>query len=213
LACNNQYPNRQICKTAALLYNSNATMTSDEITPKTDLPFNFGLASTRDTFLYTCERPGGDPGAEGGGGSSKLLSRMEAQPQIDFLRQRAVQNVLILLDDKELEHYEEPGLIQLYERAGIQVHRQPMGEEGAAQNILKIIQQMESNQQPIAAHCTHGMGRSGRVAAAWVSARYGLSPEEATMEVMDWARSEGIQRMGNANKLEEWLGGANLTEG
>ena len=36
----------------------------------------------------------------------------------------------------------------------------------------------EAAGEKVVAHCTHGMGRSGRVSAAWLAVRYGLSPEE-----------------------------------
>ena len=174
------------------------------ITPKTNLPFNFGPASTRDLVLFTSERPGRDPP------QGEKISAAQCQPQIDFFKANAVNNVLVLLDENELEHYQAPGLLQLYESAGIQVHIQPMGEPGASQRILSLISSVEKQQGKIAAHCTHGVGRSGRVAAGWVVARYNQSPLDATNEVMDFAAEKGIERLGHNDKLQTWLGDSNL---
>lgn len=174
------------------------------ISPKTDLPFNFGRASRRDRVLFTCERPGGDP-PEG-----ERITAEQCQSHISFLKAQMVNNVLVLLDENELDHYESPGLFQQYQSAGIHVHHQPMGDPGASQRILDIISSVEEQHGMIAAHCTHGMGRSGRVAAGWVAARYNQSPKDATEEVMVLAEEEGIERLGDVNKLQSWLGKSSL---
>jgi protein-tyrosine phosphatase len=183
-------------------------MTNDEIiTPKTDLLYNFGPASNRDSILFTCERPGGDLYS-----AEEKITREMAQPQITFMREQNIGHVLILLDGNEMEHYDEPGLTAWYQLAGIQVHRQPMGEPGASRRILELIDSMEKKENRIAAHCTHGMGRSGRVAAGWLVSRYGLSPEEATNEVVEVAMEKGIERMGNVSLLRAWLENDTLHE-
>eukprot|EP00545_Synedropsis_sp_CCMP1620_P008302 CAMPEP_0119010018 /NCGR_PEP_ID=MMETSP1176-20130426/4741_1 /TAXON_ID=265551 /ORGANISM="Synedropsis recta cf, Strain CCMP1620" /LENGTH=204 /DNA_ID=CAMNT_0006962611 /DNA_START=113 /DNA_END=727 /DNA_ORIENTATION=- len=183
---------------------------SETVTPKTDIPFNFGRASSRDEILYTCERPGGDPDLVGN--SNNKISMDQVTPQIDFMKQKGISHVLILLDDNELEHYETPNLLlEAYHKAGMVTHRQPMGEPGAAASILTIIKECSDdneqnrNVKKIAAHCTHGMGRSGRVAAAWLTEQYRLNPNEATDEVIAFARHMGIERLGNAEKLAAWL--------
>ena len=176
----------------------------ESTTPRTDIPFNFGQASSRDQILYTCERPGGDPDIKTGG----KISLDNVQPQVDFMKKQGISQVLILLDDNELfEHYETADLlIDAYQAAGMDTHRQPMGEPGAASNIMKIISNNCEQNNKIAAHCTHGMGRSGRVAAAWLSVQYNLDPSDATDEAMEYARTMGIERLGNAEKLATWMG-------
>ena len=60
----------------------------------------------------------------------------------------------------------------------------PMGEPGACESILASIASVEKLGKRCVAHCTHGMGRSGRVAAAWLCRRYELKAAEATHEAM-----------------------------
>jgi protein-tyrosine phosphatase len=80
-----------------------------------------------------------------------------------------------------------------------------MGEDNAAEKILAVIDQAEENGQRVVTHCTGGVGRSGRVAAAWLVHRYGLSPEEATKEVLEMAATAHVNRKGSAELLEAWL--------
>ena len=192
-------------------------------TPSTDLPYNFGLASSRDSVLYTCQRPGGDPTLhntnhtnDGSNQQTQQQQHVSSSPkisldgetaeQVKFMRLRGIQNVLILLEDIELEDYETPdGLLRLYESFGIKIYRQPMKEPGASKRILDILLEVESRNERIAAHCTHGMGRSGRVAAFWVASRYDQTPEEGTAEVMEFARANGIERMGDVENLKAWM--------
>jgi hypothetical protein len=132
-----------------------------------------------------------------------------------------ITEVLVLLDDNELECYEEPGLVALYEQYGFTVHRVPMGDPDAPARVLALLSSCHEDHPDhdddnknathhrsrirIVAHCTHGQGRAGRVAAAWLTHQYGLSPEDATAEVLNTALQMGITRMGSPSKLKAWL--------
>jgi protein-tyrosine phosphatase len=164
-----------------------------------ETPFNFGPASDRDTILFTCERPGGDQG-------DSMISNESVQTWIDYMKSQHIKHVLVLLDDNELENYQEPGLLKLYENGGLSYFRAPMGDEGASHRVVSFVKEKEMDGEKVVAHCTHGMGRSGRVAAGWVAARYGVSPEKATEEAMDTAIQHKIHRMGNSVLLTNWLG-------
>uniref|UniRef100_A0A7S3L959 protein-tyrosine-phosphatase n=1 Tax=Amphora coffeiformis TaxID=265554 RepID=A0A7S3L959_9STRA len=162
--------------------------------------YNFGPASSRDEIVFTCERPGADP--EGGG---KIPTTAVVQEWATFMKSKGIQRVLVLLSDGELGDYEEPGLLQCYTDLGFQVYRNPMGVEGSAPNAAKLLKEAERANEKVVAHCTHGKGRSGRVAAGWLIMRYGLSPQEATREAVQTAVQFGMERMGDAKLLEEWL--------
>lgn len=178
-------------------------MTTDEhdvvTTRNPETLHNFGPASSRDAVVYTSERPGGDPEHGAKIPTSKVMD------WIHFMQQQNVKQVLILLDDNELEVYEEPGLLALYEQHGFKAHHNPMGQQGSATNAEKILRAAKATNEKIVAHCTHGLGRSGRVAAGWLVMRYGLSPQEATDEALDAARKTGQERLGKVKSLETWL--------
>ena len=175
--------------------------TSEIITSrKPETLFNFGPASYRDSIVYTCERPGGDPE-----GDSKIpVSSVEEW--IVFMKRQGIQRVMVLLDENELEVYEQPpGLLQLYRDHGLQVHMNPMGFVGSAQHAEQLLNDAVAAEEKIVAHCTHGMGRSGRVAAGWLVMKYGLPPQEASVEAIETAIQYGVERMGNPTKLQAWL--------
>lgn len=157
-------------------------------------------ASSRDQTLFTAERPG----AEGTGGMT-MIPMKNVEEWIALMKESKIQHVLMLLDDNELQDYPEPGLVEIYKNAGFAVHHEPMLNTGAPNRIFDIIDKAELKGERVVAHCTHGQGRSGRVAAAWLVHRYGLSPEVATKEVMAHAEQDSIVRLGNHAKLEEWL--------
>lgn len=165
-----------------------------------DTPYNFGPASTRDDIVFTSERPGGDPPA-----ANVKVSMDAVQKQIDFFKAKGIRHVLILLDDHELDIYEPPGLITKYSENGLTVHRNPMGIAGSSENAKRILQKAMNRKEKMVAHCTHGMGRSGRIAAGWLVMQYGLTPSQATEEVLQTAREHGVERMGDVRALEQWL--------
>ena len=183
------------------------------VTPgSSDNPHNFGPASARDSFVYTCERPGGDMILESG---RKIPTLKVVSEWVEYMTApgRDIRHVFILLTDYELEAYEEPGLIAAYESHGIKVHHIPYASEKSYAKIMSELEFLENQQEDgastgnIAVHCTHGMGRSGRVAAGWLVHRYGLSVEEATEETLTAARNARVERMGSPLQLSEWIAG------
>ena len=170
------------------------------LTPKTDIPHNFGPISTTrsDQILFTAERPGH---ATLPGGVSKEV----VDEWVSFMTTSGIQHVLVLLDDNEMNNYPEPGLLKLYQDGGVKPHVVPMGSNGAYKRIMGILQDIEQKNEKAVTHCTGGVGRAGRVAAAWLSTRYNLTAQDATEETLEAALQAGIQRLGDVAKLEAWM--------
>jgi hypothetical protein len=164
--------------------------------------YNFGPASTRDSIVYTCERPGRDPQP-----GAKIDTSTVVREWKEFMShpERSIQHVLILVGDDELSVYDEPGLIQAYNDAGVTVHLIPLTSEKSFSKIMTVLDEIAEKKERIAAHCTHGKGRSGRIAAGWLVHKYGLSPEEATEETLAAARTYGVERLGAPKKLAHWI--------
>lgn len=182
-------------KTASSLF-----MMEPIFTPKTDTPFNFGPSAARDEILYTAERPGNPIISDDTKASAETVNEW-----IDFIKEKGIKHVLVLLDDNEFDTYEDPGLLELYKAGGLEYHHTPLGAEGAYENTVKILKQVEADGEKAVTHCTGGTGRAGRVAAAWLANRYELSPEEATKEAVDAAIEGGVHRLGNVEKLSKWM--------
>ena len=171
-------------------------------TPKTDIPFNFGPTAPRDTTLYTAERPGNSILSD----TVTSVTNEQVQEWIGFMKEQGIGHVLVLLDDNELEVYEEPGLLQLYQDGGLTPHQTPLGEDGAYGKITDILKDIDEKGEKAVTHCTGGTGRAGRVAAGWLtSSKYGLSAEEATKEAVESAIDSGVHRLGNVEKLQKWM--------
>ena len=172
------------------------------ITPLSkDNPHNFGPASARDIVVNTCERPGGEMKGQ------KIPTTEVVQKWIQFmsLPERNIKHVIILLSVSELEAYDEPGLVTAYEAGGITVHHVPYNSEKSYRKIMSILDSVFEKGENVVAHCTHGMGRSGRITAGWLVHKYGLSIEEAVEETLQAARAHGVERMGSPRQLTDWI--------
>ena len=137
-----------------------------------DTRYNFGRASPLDSVMHSAERPGNPPEKDG------RVSPEDVQEWINYMRdEQGVTNVIALLDEDEMAIYEEPGLQKMMAQNGMNFHVRPMGEEGAPEKIMSLIDEAEARGEKILCHCTGGIGRCGRVCAAWLVHRYELSPE------------------------------------
>lgn len=165
-----------------------------------ETPHNFGRASPLDSVMHSAERPGNPPEKDG------IVGTAEVQEWIDFIKGQGVTNVIALLEEKELAIYEEPGLQKMMSDNGMKWHRIGMGSDGAPKEILTLIEEAEARGEKVVTHCTGGIGRCGRACAAWLVHRYDLSPEVATLIVLDQAHKSGVQRLGHSEKLREWIG-------
>ena len=162
-----------------------------------ETPHNFGPASPLDQTLYTAKQPGIVV--------DDKISTESVQEWIDHISAQGVTNVITLLSDDELEIYEEPGLKALLEQAGMKCFISPMGDLGACDRVFTVVREAEAKGEKVVCHCTGGVGRAGRVAAGWLVHRYSLTPEVATLIVLDQAYQSGVKRLGHTEKLSGWL--------
>ena len=161
---------------------------------------NFGPASSRDAIVNTCQRPGGET-SDG----SKIDAMKSVEEWMELMTSKDIKHVFILLSHGELDDYTEPGLMAAYEAVGITAHHTPIASKGSYNHIMTKLDSLHDNGEKAVAHCTHGMGRSGRVAAGWLVYKYGLDAEEATEEVLETARHNGVERLGSVRLLKQWI--------
>lgn len=194
-------------KPSPSLFEKSTASTAEDVlepvkTPKTDIPHNFGPCTIkRDDILFTCQRPGTDPKEKGKG----VVPKEDVNKWLTFMKGNGITDVLVLLDENELEVYPDPGLLELYKAGGINPHLTPLSPDGAYNQIMDILREVEQRNGKAVTHCTGGTGRAGRVAAAWLATRYELTPSEATQETVDAAIDSGVQRLGHAEKLAGWM--------
>jgi len=194
---------RQIARNnaAAITYSDVLEMPEPIWTPGSDKTlYNFGPASSFDTVLYTAARPGNTSDKRA------KVTKGEVREWIRYVKSKGISVVLALLEEDEFEIYPEPGLLKMYEEAGITCHVTPLGEDGAFYKIMKIIEDAEESDKKVVTHCTGGVGRCGRVAASWLVYKYNLSPKKATANAIAQAFESGIVRLGDTKKLDAWIG-------
>jgi protein-tyrosine phosphatase len=134
-----------------------------------------------------------------------LLTCITLYRIVNFMKDKGVTNVIVLLDENEFDIYDYPGLLNIYEQQGIRFLRQSMDEANASKKIYSFVNNVKNMGGKVVTHCTGGIGRCGRVAAGWLVCEYGLSPEQATMETLEQAKVSGVTRAGDAKKLQAWL--------
>jgi len=153
--------------------------------------------------LFTSERPGNPPKDR----RYDQVSKHQVEDWIAFMKTKGIKHVLVLLENDDLENYPDGGLFELYKEGGLVPHHTRMGVEDAYENIMNILRNVEALNEKAVTHCTGGTGRAGRVAAAWLSTRHNLTPEDATDETVKEALDYGVQRLGDVEKLRKWMDG------
>lgn len=124
----------------------------------------------------------------------------------NFMRAHGITHVLSLLAPDELAAYTEP-VGPAMEAAGFVYRNVWMKRPGAAREALSALDAAAKSGGRAVVHCWGGGGRAGRMCAAWVAHRHGLSPEAAASRVRDAAAAAGAGRRADADSLEQFLRG------
>ena len=159
-------------------------------------PHNFGCCSHRDNTLFTAERPGHF--------KQDFPTEIIAD-WVKYMKGRGINHVLIIMEDDEFDVY-SVDLIDFYRKAGMQVYHIPYSSPDSYEQIMSLIQRLDSKGEKVVSHCTGGKGRCGRVACAWLCKKWSLTPLEASQEFIDQAVEHGLYRLGDVQKLKKWIG-------
>eukprot|EP00928_Gymnodinium_smaydae_P025014 TRINITY_DN20067_c0_g2_i2.p1 TRINITY_DN20067_c0_g2~~TRINITY_DN20067_c0_g2_i2.p1 ORF type:complete len:180 (+),score=50.79 TRINITY_DN20067_c0_g2_i2:113-652(+) len=161
--------------------------------------FNFSTASSRDAIVHGVERAGmrnefDKPGA---------IPPAAMKEWSDFMREQGVTRGITLMSDEEMTWWPEPGLLAagLLPRYDHVLTTAP----GAAKRIVSLLREAEEAGEKVVLHCCAGQHRTGMVLAAWLSERYGLSPEDAVEEMLAHAAANNVRRGASAEKLKAFL--------
>lgn len=113
---------------------------------------------------------------------------------IDYLQGEGIERVCCLLDEKHLQRYDN--LLDGYRTAfgADQVCHAPIpdmqtiDEQTLHETVLPFLRESDRQNQPVAVHCSAGLGRTGHVLALWLAAERGYSVEAAVDTVEDNGR-------------------------
>jgi len=85
-------------------------------------------------------------------------------------------------------------------------HSPSSSSSSSYHDLMHLIHTLDAQGDKVVVHCSGGKGRCGRVACAWLCQKWCLSPRAASQEFMDAACAHGLYRLGDVQKLKQWIG-------
>ena len=130
------------------------------------------------------------------GAAKPNYSETSVNRWLEFMQAQNIDRVCCLLEKKAVNRYQSNLLAAYKQQFGEQkVLWQPGIADFQIPNpkilieyIIPFLISAEQNRQKAVVHCSHGMGRTGIVLAAWLVSRRGLSNEEALSAVRQQKR-------------------------
>ena len=113
--------------------------------------------------------------------------RRDLDEDFALLRAVGVRRLLLLVDDAELRHWSDPGIVERGSAAGVAVIRHPIPDgqpPSSAAEMRAILKEIREGRAAgnVAVACMGGVGRTGTVAACAL-VEGGMTPEEAIATV------------------------------
>jgi protein-tyrosine phosphatase len=123
--------------------------------------------------------------------------RRELERDLDDLREAGVRWLLLLVDDRELERWGDPGIVERAASEGITIERRPLTDGTApasAEAMDEMLARVASAREhgDVAVACMGGVGRTGTVVACALI-RAGLSAAEAIRRVRQVRHPEAVE--------------------
>lgn len=163
--------------------------------------YRFGPATPDENIVFGACRPGYPSDSP----TSKMIDEW-----IEFMRERHIERVCCLLDEK-IEHYDK--LLNRYEQefgaesichAPITDH-ETISKPTLLETVLPFLREARTNSERAVVHCSAGIGRTGHVLALWLTHERGYNVKNAIEEVE--RKTCGKRNPCEATDIEqlEWL--------
>ncbi len=123
--------------------------------------------------------------------------RRDLATDLAALRAADVRRLVLLVEDRELERWGDPGIARRAGSAGVEVVRHPMSDGGVPGSIgemQRIIDEIEETRHTanVAVACMGGVGRTGTVAACALVAA-GMDAVEAIRHIRAVRHPEAVE--------------------
>ena len=150
---------------------------------------NFTPADRDELIVFGASRPGYP--------TRTLIADCVVNEWMDFMEEHGIKAVCCLLDQEQLDYYQNALLTSYRKRFGSEkVCSAPIPDYTFADEtllvtkILPFLATSVGQGEKVVVHCSAGMGRTGHVLAAWLVYGRGLSNQAA----LEAVRSSGAQR-------------------
>jgi len=167
-------------------------------------PYNFSAASSLDDTVVVACRPGAWPCAPHAPGATRI-GEVEVAAWASFAASKGVTRVLSLLSPDEVESYAAPVAAALAAKGITELANVVPKLPGAHAEAMAFLSAAHAAGARVLVHCWGSNGRAGRVAAAWLVHRHGLSTAAASAEVAATAAAARASRTADAPALEAFI--------
>ena len=124
---------------------------------------------------------------------------------IETIKDKGVSSILCLLSDNEFDQYGVNDLLEQYRQHQFTVMHSPIVDQSIPSfkqmdTILDFLDKAIANDEKVLIHCVGGIGRSGTVAACYLSTRHNMTAEDA----IDIVRQSRSPRMIENQRQEDF---------
>jgi protein-tyrosine phosphatase len=165
---------------------------------------NFTLAARDEVMVFGASRPGYP--------ARTIILDYVVNGWMDFMEAHGIKAVCCLLDQEQLEFYQNALLTSYRKRFGSEkVCSAPIKDYTLADEtilitkILPFLSASVERGEKVVVHCSAGMGRTGHVLAAWLVYSRGLSNQEALEAVCSSGARRNPCEASGKNTLDSLL--------
>ena len=166
------------------------------------MSYNFGRISDLDFFVFASCRPGPWPCEDHT--PETRIKEGSVGAWIEFIKEKGITHILSLLASDELASYNTP-IGPVLSASGLQYTNVHIKSPGAFDSAMAAIEVAVKASGKCLIHCWGGGGRAGRVAAAWLVHKHGLSFSSAANAIGTMASSLNVNRRADAASLEAFV--------